>query len=142
MVPEVRIKSLHEFYPAGAAGSDDRKRPSRLYRVHHLGTFLYDSEVRREVGVEDRVEAHSSQGRVQFSGDDCAGLHAEFLSELSSDRRRLLHDHVLLRIAEGFPDLSGLTLLIKGAYGTEDGTLTAVDADAVAQTLIKGGAYA
>ena len=132
------IEGLHEFYPSGAAGGDDRQASPVFDGSDHLRAFFQDGEVGAEVRVKDRVELHPSQGRMQLARNDGARRHAEFFAELGPDGGGLLDDDVLVGIVEGVPYLFGMALLVKGANRAEDGALPAVDAGAVAQALVAG----
>ena len=57
MRQQLRIFQLNHIYPAGAAGGNHRQHATVLQTLQELMTFLHNSQVGREVGIENLVKA-------------------------------------------------------------------------------------
>ena len=101
---------------------------------------LHDRQVGAPVGVENGVKAHAPQRRGKASRFAAARRQAEALADADTHRGRGLHDHVLLRVAEGGKH----TLLVAGlpqrAHRADDHALPAEGAGSIADGQAEAGA--
>ena len=125
--------------PSGRAGGEHGQGAAILDAVNQLGGLFHDGQVSSEVGIEDLVEAQALQGLSHLAGHAGADGHAEFLAQGHTDSGSGLHDHDLLRIVDGGPNLGGVVLLGQRAHGAGIDALAAVNAVGGVNGLAESG---
>ena len=125
--------------PSGRAGGEHGQGAAVLDAVDQLGGLFHDGQVSSEVGIEDLVEAQALQGLSHLAGHAGADGHAELFAQSHADSGSGLHDHDLLRIVDGGPDLVGVVLFLQGADGAGVDALAAEDAVGLQDVLVEGG---
>ena len=142
----VGMEILHELDPAGRATREHRQGHRLLFDQgrfqprEQFGAFFEDRQVGGEVRVEHGAEAEAPQRGDHFAGHQRAGRIAEALAQRRPNRRRGLHDHVVVGLVERLPNVFDLIFFGDGADGADGGALAALHAGHGFQVVVERGA--
>lgn len=105
--------------------------------AEELCTFLHDSEVGSEVGIEYVVESDGAECCSHFAGNVSARLAAEFLTESDADSRSWLNDNGLGWVVESSDYLVDVWVLRESTCRADCNALAAVYALALRERFLE-----
>ncbi len=138
---EIGSVLLHPVGPRGAAARDERELTAGGEALDELGTLFHDRDVGGEVRIEHLIEAEHAESRVNLTGRELAGLHAESFAESDADGGSDLDDAGLGGITQSRPDLGRLVVLVNRADGAMGRALTALDAGRLGELNVGSGSH-
>lgn len=132
---------LYEVYPARRAARNHRERSAVLNSVDKLGTLLHNGNVRREVYIEDLIEAEHFESRNHLTFDVCSDGITEFFAETYSDCGRGSHDDVFARVCYCSRDFVYIVFFAERAGRAYGYTLSAGNARSVVKGHFERACY-